>query len=73
MGMENDTRGFLVLIVNSIAWVLIWMILHVFTGIYLEWGFFEGKPGWKNIMYYLFLIASLIWVVRHLARKWKLV
>lgn len=71
MGMENETRDFLVLIANSIAWVLIWMILNVLFGIYLEWGFFTGKPGWKNILYYVFSIASLIFLVRRLIKKWS--
>jgi hypothetical protein len=71
MGMENETRDFLVLIANSIALVLIWMILNVLFGIYLEWGFFTGKPGWKNILYYVFSIASLIFLVRRLIKKWS--
>ncbi len=71
MGMENETRDFLVLIANSIAWVLIWMILNVLFGIYLEWGFFTGTPGWRNILYYIFSIASLIFLVRRLIKKWS--
>ena len=71
MGMENETRDFLVLIANSIALVLIWMILNVLFGIYLEWGFFTGKPGWKNILYYVFSISSLIFLVRRLIKKWS--
>ena len=41
-------------------------------GIYLEWGFFTGKPGWKNILYYVFSIASLIFLVRRLIKKMEL-
>ena len=71
MGMEDETRAFLVLIANSIALILIWMILNVFFGIYLEWGFFSGSPNWKNWLYYLLASGSLYLLIRHLIKKWK--
>ncbi len=72
MGMEDDTRAFLVLIVNTIAWVLLWMIANVTVGIYLGYGFFEGSPSWKNIVYYILSIASFIFLIRRIKRKWDL-
>jgi len=69
--MEQDTRAFFILIVNSIAWVLLWMILNVLTGIYFELGFFETTPTWKNIIYYLAFLISLFFLVRYLLKKWK--
>lgn len=69
--MENETRAFLILIVNSIAWVMLWMLLNVIFGIYLEYGFFEGSPTWKNMLYYLLAIASLFGLIRLLVKKWK--
>ena len=70
--MEDDTREFLVLIVNTIAWVLLWMMINVLMGIYMGYGFFESTPDWKNIAYYFFLIISFIFLVKLLKRKWKL-
>ena len=72
MGMEDDTRAFLVLILNTIALVLLWMIANVLVGIYLGYAFFEGSPGWKNIVYYILTIASFILLIRHIRRKWNL-
>ena len=72
MGMEDDTRGFLILIVNTIAIVLLWMIANVLVGIYLNFAFFEGKPTWKNILYYITFLISLFFLIRYLRRKWKL-
>ena len=34
MGFEDDTREFLVRILNTIAIVLVWMMANVFIGIY---------------------------------------
>ena len=72
MGMEDETRAFLVLIVNTIALVLLWMIANVLVGIYLGYAFFEGSPTWKNILYYIVAIITFIFVVRRIWRKWEL-
>lgn len=72
MGMEDETREFLVLIVNTISKVLLWMMINVFTGIYLGYGFFENKPDWGNIIYYLFFLLTFYLLFKHLKTKWKL-
>ncbi len=72
MGMEDETRDFLVLVLNSIALMLLWMIANVFAGIYLGYAFFEGSPSWKNIVYYIISIVTFILVIRRLRRKWNL-
>ena len=70
--MEDDTRGFLVLIVNTISVVFIWMMTNVLLGIYFGLAFFEETPGWKNYLYYVFLLVSFFFLVRFIRRKWKL-
>ncbi|MCX6324105.1 MAG: hypothetical protein NTZ41_07885 [Sphingobacteriales bacterium] len=71
MGMEDDTRSFLVLVANTLALVLLWMMIHIFLGIYLGFAFFEGSPNWKNILYYAFFLISLYFLIALLSRKWK--
>lgn len=72
MGIENDTRQFLILILNTISIVLIWMILNVLVGIYFGLGFFDGSPTWKNYLYYAIALTSLFFMVRYLLKKWKI-
>ena len=72
MGMEDETREFLVRIINTVAIVLLWMMANVFIGIYKGYAFFEDKPDWTNYLYYAFLIISFIFLLIHLKRKWKL-
>ncbi|MBK6378853.1 MAG: hypothetical protein IPP81_04960 [Chitinophagaceae bacterium] len=72
MSMEDETREFLVRILNTVAIVLVWMMANVFTGIYKGYAFFEENPDWTNYVYYAFLIISFIALVIHLKRKWKL-
>jgi len=71
MGMEGDTRKFLITIVNTIAMVLIWMIIQVLVGIYFDLAFFTGKPGLYNIGYYIFFIASLALLIIYIRKKWR--
>ncbi|MEO6488704.1 MAG: hypothetical protein ABIO04_02095 [Ferruginibacter sp.] len=71
MGMEDDTRAFLILILNTIALVLFWMMANVFFGIFLGYGFFETAPGLSNIIFYILFLTSLFFLIRHLKRKWK--
>lgn len=70
--MEDETREFLVRILNTVAIVLLWMMANVFIGIYKGYAFFEAVPGWKNNVYYALLLISFALLVIHLKRKWKL-
>ena len=72
MGMEDETRAFLIRILNTVAIVLLWMMVNVFIGIYKGYAFFEDKPGRTNYIYYAFLAISFIALIIHLKRKWKL-
>ncbi len=70
--MEDETRLFLIRIMQTVSIVLVWMMVNVFIGIYKGYAFFADKPDWKNYLYYAFLLISLIALLIHLKRKWKL-
>jgi hypothetical protein len=72
MGMEDDTRAFLVLVLNTMALVLLWMIANVLVGIYMGYAFFEESPTWKNIVYYIMALSTFILLIWYLRRKWNL-
>jgi ABC-type glycerol-3-phosphate transport system permease component len=72
MGMEDETREFLVRIMQTVSIVLLWMMLNVFIGLYKGYAFFEKDPGWQNYLYYAFLVTTFIALIIHLKRKWKL-
>jgi hypothetical protein len=71
MGMEDDTRDFLVRILNTIAIVLIWMMANVFFGFYKDYAFFEIRPNWTNYLFYFLSTVSLIMMIIYLRRKWR--
>ena len=72
MGMEDDTRAFLVRIMQTISIVLLWMMVNVFIGVYKDYAFFEKRLNWTNYLYYVFFLISLVALIIHLKRKWKL-
>jgi hypothetical protein len=72
MGIEDETREFLVRILNTVAIVLLWMMANVFIGIFKGLTFFEDKPDWTNYLYYAFLVTSFVFLIINLKRKWKL-
>lgn len=72
MGMEEETRAFLTKILQTISIVLLWMMINVFVGIYKGLAFFEDKPDWTNYLYYAGFLISLVALIIHLKRKWKL-
>lgn len=71
MGMEEETSRFFALIANSIALLLVWMIANILVGIYWNYAFFEGSPGWKNIVYYIISLVLFVFIARHIIGKWK--
>lgn len=72
MGMEDDTKAFLIRILQTVSIVLLWMMVNVFIGIYKNYAFFEARPNWTNYLYYAFFLISLTALLIHLKRKWKL-
>lgn len=71
-GMEPDVRNFLVKIANSLSVSLFWLIINSSVGIGLNFAFFTDKPTLKNYVFYVWFIASFIFLVTYLKRKWKL-
>jgi len=72
MGMEDETRDFLVRILQTISIVLLWMMLNVFFGFYKDYAFFINRPNWTNYLFYFLSAATLVWLIIHLKRKWRL-
>ena len=70
--MEDETRDFLVKVLNTVALALLWMMANVFIGIYKGYAFFKDSPDWTNYLYYAFLFISLVALLIKLKRKWKL-
>lgn len=69
--MEGDTRDFLLKIASSLSMGSLWLIINSTVGIFFGYGFFEGSPSWKNIVFYVWFVGSLVWLVGYYKRKWN--
>ncbi len=69
--MAGNIQSYLVLIANTISIILLWMMLNIFIGIYLNYAFYEGAPTWKNFVYYAFALVSFLFLLRYVVRKWN--
>jgi hypothetical protein len=72
MGIEDETRDFLILIVQTISTVILWMMISMLFGIYLKFGLFENAPTFKNYIFYILFLTSLFFMIRYFAKRWKL-
>ena len=57
-GMEPEAQDFLKRIVQTVSVGMLFLLLHMTFGLYLNWGFFEGTPRLGNIIYYIIFLAS---------------
>jgi hypothetical protein len=69
--MEDDTKRFLAKVVQSISVGILWLIINMTAGIYLGWLFFGDHMTTGNIIFYIWLVGSLVAMIVILARIWK--
>ena len=70
-GMEPEAQDFLKRIVQTVSVGMLFLLLHMTFGLYLNWGFFEGSPTIGNIIYYIVFLASLAGLIYFYYRLWK--
>jgi hypothetical protein len=71
MGMEENTRNFLVLIMQTASSIILWLLTNIFFGIYLKYGLFETAPNAINILYYIFFIVGSFILFKYFKKRWK--
>ena len=68
--MEDDTRLFLVTIMQTVSLLILWLLVNIFVGLYLRFGLFENSPSLTNIIYYLVFIIGCFFLFKHIKKKW---
>jgi len=64
-------REFFLRIVYTMCIVIVWMLLNASIGIMLQWGFIYDRVSVGNIIFYLWLIASLLFSIWKIWNIWK--
>lgn len=70
MGMEDDTRLFLVTIMQTVSLLILWLLINIFVGLYLKFGLFENSPSFTNFIYYIIFIIGCFFLFKHVKKKW---
>ena len=69
--MEPEVRDFLMRISLSIGAALIWLFINITVGIFGGWLFFYEQPGIGNYVFYVWLLVSILLLIRVYIRLWK--
>lgn len=71
--MEDETRWFFIVIVQTVSSLVLWMLINILCGLYFGLALFDERPTLKNYIYYVIAIGSFIWLVKYFVKKWKTV
>ena len=70
-GIEPEVKDFLKRILQTVSMGMLFLIVHMTFGLYLNWGFYEEKITAGNVIYYIFLIISLVGLLLYYNKLWK--
>ena len=69
--MEDETKVFLVTIMQTASLMILWMLVNVIVGIKMKFGLFDDAPSVKNYIYYIVFLISFFFLAKYLVRKWS--
>jgi hypothetical protein len=71
MGMEDNAKNFLVLIVQTVSSIILWLMINILVGLYLKYGMFEKSPSIINIIYYVVFAIGSYFLFRYFKKRWQ--
>ena len=69
--VEPEVIAFFKTIISSVFLGLFWLLINLTLGIYFGFFFIDGKISIGNILFYLFVLISFVFLVRYYIKKWK--
>ena len=69
--VEPEVIAFFKTIASSVFLGLFWLMINFTLGIYFRLLFIDDKISIGNILFYLFVLVSFIFLVRYYIKKWK--
>lgn len=70
-GMDPEIRTYFRKIINSLSFLVLWLMFVLGIGLYFDLGRISGKLDWFNIVFYLLALISFYFLVRYLLRTWN--
>lgn len=70
-GMEPEVKNFLMKILQTISSLILWAVVCIFLGLYLEWAIVHYHFNTFNIIFYAWFIISFVALIYYFFRIWK--
>jgi uncharacterized SAM-binding protein YcdF (DUF218 family) len=70
-GMDPEVKRYFLKIVNSFSIAMLWLLIFMTAGLYFRLGLINDQIEWYNITYYIFVFASLVWLLFYYKRVWS--
>lgn len=70
-GVEPEIKAFLMKIVNTVSALVLWAIICIFLGLYLDWAVVYESFNILNIIFYGWFVISLGVLIYYFVRIWK--
>ena len=70
-GIEPEVKDFLKRVMQTVSTGMLFLLVHMTFGLYLNWGFYEDRISIGNIVYYIFLAGSFSGLIYYYYKLWK--
>jgi hypothetical protein len=70
-GIEPEVRDFLKRVMQTVSTGMLFLLVHMTFGLYLNWGFYESQITIGNVVYYIFLLGSFAGLIYYYYKLWK--
>ena len=70
-GIEPEVKAFLMKIVNTISALVLWAIICIFLGLYLDWAIVYDGFNVLNFIFYGWFVISFGVLIYYFVRIWK--
>jgi hypothetical protein len=70
-GMEPEAKKYLLKVLNSLSFGLLWLTLNVLGGLYWGYAIIEGKLSLSNLLFFAWFLLSLIALLYCYYRIWR--
>ncbi|MFN5335015.1 MAG: hypothetical protein ACK5BV_07505 [Bacteroidota bacterium] len=70
-GIEPEVKDFLKRVMQTVSTGMLFLLVHMTFGLYLNWGFYENQIRIGNVVYYVFLGVSFAGLLYYYYKLWK--
>jgi len=68
---EPEVRKYLIKVLNSLCYGLLWLSLNVLGGLYWGYGIIKEKISLPNILFFAWFVLSLAGLLYYYYRTWR--